>query len=209
MFTGLVQHTGRLAGKTPTDAGVRLLLDPSGWGYRPSLGDSVCIAGVCLTLVATESDGWAFDAIPETLAKTTLGDLPVGASVNLEHAATPTTLLGGHLVQGHVDGVGVVTRVLRGDANTGGWRVELRPPADLMPTMIPKGSVCLDGVSLTLASVDPAAGTIEVALIPETLARTTLRDWREGDRINVEADAMAKAVVHVMRHYLSKSEPRS
>lgn len=209
MFTGLVQHTGRIAAKSPTRAGVRIVLDPAGWTHQPSPGDSICIAGVCLTLVALESAGWSFDAIPETLSKTTLGDLAVGAAVNLEHAATPTTLLGGHVVQGHVDGVGVVTRVQQGDADAGGWRVQVRPPADLMPTMIPKGSVCLDGVSLTLASVHPATGTIEVALIPETLARTTLRDLREGDRINVEADAMAKAVVHVMRHYLDQSAPRS
>ncbi|MCA9273407.1 MAG: riboflavin synthase [Phycisphaerales bacterium] len=209
MFTGLVQHVGRIAAKSPTQAGVRLLLDPAGWTHQPSPGESICVAGICLTLVAREAGGWAFDAIPETLSKTTLGDLAVGAPVNLEHAATPTTLLGGHVVQGHVDGVGVVTRVQRGDAGAGGWRVEVQPPAGLMPAMIPKGSVCLDGVSLTLASVDPAAGTIEVALIPETLARTTLRDLREGDRINVEADAMAKAVVHVMRHYLAHSERRS
>lgn len=201
MFTGLVQHVGRVLAVEPTPAGKRLTIDPAGWDHRPSPGDSICIAGCCLTVVATgvgaHGAGWAFDAVPETLSKTTLGGLSPDSGVNLEHAATPTTLLGGHVVQGHVDGTGVVSRVQDG----ADWRVEVRVPADLMPFMIPKGSVCLEGVSLTLANVDPAASTIEVALIPVTLARTTLGTLMPGDRVNIEADAMVKAVVHVLRHF--------
>ena len=197
MFTGLVQHVGRLAATHPSPAGRRLVIDPCGWGHTPSPGDSICVSGVCLTVVAATPGGLTFDAVPETLAKTTLGALSAGNPVNLEHAATPTTLLGGHIVQGHVDGVATVTRLQTGV----GWRVELRPPPELMPCLIPKGSVCLDGVSLTLARVDPVAATFEVALIPTTLERTTLATLKPGDRANIEADAMVKAIVHVLRHH--------
>lgn len=197
MFTGLVQHLGRLVSITPTPTGRRLIVDPAGWGHSPSAGDSIAVSGCCLTVVRATPAEWAFDLVPETLAKTTLGEMGPGAAVNLEHAATPTTLLGGHVVQGHVDGVGRVTRVQRG----GDWRVEFRPPAELVACMIPKGSVCVEGVSLTLARVDGAAGTFEVALIPTTLEKTTLASLRVGDGVNIEADAMVKAIVHVVRHF--------
>ena len=201
MFTGLVQHVGRLLASDPTPAGRRLLVDPAGWDHRPAPGDSIAVSGVCLTLVEhAEHQGrpaWTFHAVPETLAKTTLGGLRPGDLVNLEHAVTPTTLLGGHLVQGHVDGLAEVVRVQA----TSDWRVEFRPPPEMMPWFIPKGSVCLEGVSLTLAEVNVAKGTFEVALIPVTLERTTLRSLRPRQHVNFEADAMVKAVVHVMRHY--------
>jgi riboflavin synthase len=197
MFTGLVQHVGRVASIQRTGAGARLDIDPAGWTHRADPGESIAVSGVCLTLVESVQGRWAFDVIPETLSRTTLGSLAPGDPVNLEHAVTPATLLGGHLVQGHVDGTAQVVRIQQG----ADWRVEIQPPADLMACMIPKGSVCVDGVSLTLARVDPAAGTFEVALIPETLERTTLRSLRPGQRVNIEADATVKAIVHVLRHY--------
>jgi riboflavin synthase len=209
MFTGLVQALGKVASVEPrpaaAGAGVRLLIDPLGWSYRPGLGDSIAVSGCCLTVAGLEGpDGrpgslWAFDAIPETLAKTTLGGLAPGSRVNLEHAATPTTLLGGHVVQGHVDGVAVVESVL----TEGEWRVRIRPPAELMEYMTPKGSVCVEGVSLTLARVEPRQW-FEVALIPVTLEKTTLGDLRAGSSVNVEADAFAKTVVNWVRHYGSR-----
>ncbi len=131
----------------------------------------------------------AFDAIPETLSKTTLGSLRVGDRVNLEHAAIASTLLGGHIVQGHIDGVGSVATI----KTDGQWRVRVKPPRELIRYMTPKGSVSLDGVSLTLAAVGPT--WIEVALIPTTLDKTTLASWRVGSRVNIEADVMAKTIV--------------
>lgn len=200
MFTGLVQAVGRVASVEARGAGVRLRVDPMGWGYAPGLGESISVSGCCLTVAGLEGGPggktWAFDAVPETLAKTTLGGLAAGSRVNLEHAATPTTLLGGHVVQGHVDGVGVVETVL----TEGEWRVRVRPPAGLMEYMTPKGSVCVEGVSLTLARVEPREW-FEVALIPVTLEKTTLGELRAGSRVNVEADVFAKTVVNWLRVY--------
>jgi riboflavin synthase len=199
MFTGLVQHVGRVAGATPTPAGRRLRIDPAGWAHAPSPGDSISVNGCCLTLVGGGAGGeFHFDAVPETLAKTTLGGWAVGRRVNLEHAVTAGTYLGGHVVQGHVDGLGEVRA--NGEMPGRGWLLRLAPDAPLMRYMVPRGSVCVDGVSLTLARVDMPSGEIEIALIPETLARTTLGDLRPGDRVNLECDVLAKTVAHYLEH---------
>jgi riboflavin synthase len=208
------------------------------WTYRPDPGDSISISGCCLTLAALLPDDpaatspdpagaahmppgaagacpiWAFDVVPETLRRTTLGELRPGDPVNLEHAVTAATLMGGHFVQGHVDGVGRVVDVQRG----ADWRVTIRPPdpvpdpggdagapsgagGDLMRYAAPKGSIAIDGVSLTIAAVDARARTIGVALIPVTLARTTLGRLAPGDRVNLEMDILAKTVVHYLSVY--------
>ena len=199
MFTGLVQQVGEVLGRSPSEAGERIRIDTRGWAHMPEAGDSICISGCCLTVVERGVGGeLAFDAIPETLLRTTLGELEVGDQVNLEHSVTPATLLGGHVVQGHVDGVGEVVSVVTDD----GYRVRVQPPAELMEFITPKGSVCLAGVSLTIAALDPAAGWFEVALIPETLARTTLPDLQPGSRVNIEADVMTKTMVHWMKHHM-------
>jgi len=181
-----------------------MVIDGVGWAHRPARGDSICISGCCLTLAEPmeEASGlMAFDIVPETLAKTKLGRLAPGDRVNLEHSVTASTLMGGHVVQGHVDGTSVVAAVQTGDD----WRISFRPPAELMPYFVPKGSVCIDGVSLTLAKVDAAAGMIEVALIPETLAKTTLGRLKEGDMVNLEADVLVKTIVHTLRHFVANS----
>jgi riboflavin synthase len=190
---------GRVAATEATATGRRVVIDPQGWGYTPSRGDSISVDGCCLTMVNQPASGdpWKFDAVPETLAKTSLGDREVGDLVNLEHAATAATLLGGHVVQGHVDGVAVVESVITSPE----WRVRFRPPAELMQYMTPKGSVCVSGVSLTLAAVDPAAKWFEVALIPTTLEKTNLKPLAKGSRVNIEADTLVKTMVHWMRHY--------
>jgi riboflavin synthase len=197
VFTGIIHARGRVASLETRDGRLRLRIRPGdGWSTIPAIGDSIAVQGCCLTVAGLESDGTlAFDVVPETLAKTTLGGLSVGSEVNLEPAATPATLLGGHLVQGHVDGVGEVIRV------TPDWRVTVRPPSGLMEYFVPKGSVVVDGVSLTLAEVDPAGGVFEVALIPTTLEKTTLGGVRAGQRCNLECDVIAKTVVHWLKHY--------
>lgn len=206
MFTGIIRARGRLISSDPSPAGRRLRIDPGGWAHRPGPGDSVCVAGCCLTLAEPEGADrvLAFDAIPETLAKTTLGGLEPGDEVNLEASMTAATPMDGHVVQGHVEGVGEVTGLTTG----GEWRIRITPPADLMPCLVPKGSVTVDGVSLTIAHVDPGGGGaaggggwFEVTLIPTTLDLTTLGSLAVGSRVNLETDVLARTVVHVMRHY--------
>lgn len=199
MFTGLVQAVGTITGTDPAGiggAGRRIRIDLGSWDHRPSRGDSISIDGCCLTVVGLAGSVASFDAVRETLDLTTVGEKRVGARVNLEHALRAGALMGGHTVQGHIDGVGEVVGV---HADPGDWRIEVRPPAALMEFMVPKGSVTVDGVSLTIARL--SRDTFGVALIPETLERTTLAELRPGSRVNVEADVIAKAVAHWMRHF--------
>lgn len=212
MFTGIVEHVGTVesvehaaVGASAWSAGgngIRLRVELGGWEYAPALGDSVAVNGCCLTAVAGVLRGGvvAFDVIPESLDKTNIGMLRAGDRVNLERAATASTLLGGHMVQGHVDGVG---RVLRLETD-GQWRIRIQPPESVRACLVPKGSVCVQGVSLTLAEIGHTDGPntwFEVAIIPTTLEKTTLGSLKVGDAVNVEADAMAKTVVHYLRHF--------
>lgn len=195
MFTGIVQKTGRVLSATPGPGGVRLVVDTRGWAYRPGVGDSVAVNGCCLTVAALEDDRLVFDAVPETLRKTTLAGWGAGRRVNLEHAATLATVLGGHLVQGHVDGRG---RVLRSGATPdGGWELEIACDAGVAECLVAQGSICVDGVSLTIAGV--RGGAARMCLIPTTLAATTLGELREDDEVNVEADVISKQVVRFLR----------
>jgi len=198
VFTGLVQACGSIRSISPAERSTRLTIGLGGWDHRPDLGASISVNGCCLTVAAVDAGGpgreptLAFDMIPQTLAVTALGRLRVGDPVNLEHAATPTTFLGGHVVLGHVDGLAEVV-----DLRTEGeWRVRLLLPADLGSAAVDKGSIALDGVSLTIARVEdtPRGTVIDVCLIPETLARTNLRVRCVGDLVHVEADYLAKLV---------------
>lgn len=212
MFTGLVQMVGRVERIEAGSKGTRLVVDTAGWKHVPSRGDSIAVNGCCLTVAnaPTKARGrrgsrLRFDAVQETLDKTTVGLLASGSRVNLEHAATALTLIGGHIVQGHIDGVGRVVGVNRGSD----WRVRIELPraargdAGLAEYVVPKGSICVDGVSLTIASVwkKGAARGFEVALIPTTLRDTTLQDLEPGDGVNIEADTIAKTVVFWMREF--------
>ena len=201
MFTGLVQAVGRVSGVELQPTGARLRIDAGAWGHHPDTGDSISVGGCCLTVASVGASVGglvlAFDVVHETLRMTTLGAFKPGDGVNLEHAARADSLLGGHVVQGHVDGVATVESVTK----TPEWRIRLRPPSALMEFMIPKGSVGVDGVSLTLAAVDVAAGAFEVALIPTTLEKTTLGALAVGGRCNLETDILARTAVHWMRHY--------
>jgi riboflavin synthase len=198
MFTGLVQALGEVVSDQAVPAGRRLVVEARLWGHRPALGDSIAVNGCCLTVAGIGTEGsFRFDVVPETLAKTTLGGLGPGSLVNLEHAATPSTLMGGHMVQGHVDGV---AQVLSVEQETE-WRVRIGVPLALIEYIVPKGSVCVEGVSLTVAGLSPSDSWFEVALIPTTLEKTTLGRLRPGSLCNIETDMMAKTIVHWMKHF--------
>lgn len=204
MYTGLIHSVGQILQSSPTDAGRRLVVaapEALLTNPPPTPGESINIDGCCLSLVDCQPgpDGLAisFDATHQTLANTTLGSLKPGTPVHLERSCTPTTLLGGHLVQGHVDAVATITAV----AEQPQWRIRIAPPAHLMPSITPRGSICVAGVSLTIAELSVQEGWFEVALIPDTLARTTLGTLKPGDGVNLECDAMVKALIHWQQHY--------
>lgn len=190
MFTGLVEAVGSVRGLRRAGSSARLLVAAS-WrdGSPPSRGDSVAVDGACLTAVEPDREGFAADLSPETLSRTLLGELRTGDRVNLERAVRVGDRLGGHLVQGHVDAV-VRLIAVRPEGGFSRWRFEL-PPARSRE-VAEKGSVAVHGVSLTVAAVDH--GWFEVALIPETLAATTLGGMRPGSRVHLETDVLAKYV---------------
>jgi len=197
MFTGLVQGVGTISEARKAGAGLRIVVDPGAWGHRAEHGASISVAGVCLTHTGTESDPrLVFDVVAETLAKTTLGSLCAGDRVNLEHAVRADTLMGGHFVQGHVDAVGRVESVKSGEGDD---RVAFSAGAAVMACVVPTGSVCVDGVSLTVAGVNADGRGFWVALIPTTLGLTTLGALKAGDAVNIETDMIARTVVNFMR----------
>lgn len=187
MFTGLVEAMGEVVTARPSRAGMRLVVGHEPWEDPPRAGDSIAVEGVCLTAVEVQPRAFASDVIGETLARSTLSRLRVGDPVNLERALRLGERLGGHLVQGHVDGVAEVVSIERRPADT---RLRCRIPPDLARYVAEKGSIALAGVSLTVARA--GRSEVEIALIPETLARTTLGRARAGDRLNVEVDLLAR-----------------
>ncbi len=190
MFTGLVEGLGTVAEAVPEGPATRLVITPPAeMQGGTSIGDSVAINGCCLTVVAVGTSGWSFQAGPETLSRTNLGRLRAGDRVNLERALPAAARLGGHFVQGHIDGCGQVDRIIP----DGPWvTIWFRAPPDLTRLMVSKGSVAVDGVSLTLVEVDPER--FSVALIPHTLQATILGTRRENDQVNLETDILAKYV---------------
>lgn len=208
MYTGLIHSVGRVLKSDASPAGTRLVVAaPTNLLAEPGPipGESINIDGCCLSLVASEPGkdehgphlAVAFDVTHQTLDNTTLGGLKAGDRVHLERSCTPTTLLGGHLVQGHVDAVANVLSVVEQPQ----WRIRIQPPAHLMPYISPRGSICVSGVSLTIAELSVEEGWFEVALIPDTLTRTTLGDLKPNDGVNLECDCMVKALVHWQTNY--------
>ncbi len=191
MFTGIVETTGRIGESRPTPGGRRLRIDVGALADGCAHGASVCVSGVCLTVADRIAQTLVFDVIAETLGKSTLGSKRPGDRVNLERSLQVGDRLDGHFVQGHVDGTARVTRIVSNPREHVVW---LRPQPCLRPYMIPKGSVAVDGVSLTLAAVED--GDISVALIPTTLDGTTLCSLAAGDSVNIETDIIARTVVH-------------
>ena len=194
MFTGIVRERGRVAGIDGGDEGVRLrIAAPNTAGSGIALGDSVAIGGVCLTVVALDGDELSFEAVPETLSRTALGGVEVGDSVNVEPAIRVGEPLGGHVVQGHIDGIGRVRSV---EPEGDGRRLWIDAAEDMLRYCIEKGSVAVDGVSLTVAALDGTG--FAVALIPHTLAETTLGALAGGEAVNLEVDVLAKYVERLL-----------
>ena len=194
MFTGLIAGVGRLAARETRGGDARLAIEVGTLPFAGvQLGESIAVNGCCLTVVEFDAASFAVDASNETLALTTLGGLALGAPLNLERAMLPTDRLGGHLVSGHVDGFGIAARQWA-DARAVRWRIEA--PMALLRYVAHKGSICVDGVSLTVNAVDDTG--FEVALIPHTVAHTAFHALREGDPVNLEVDLLARYVERLL-----------
>ncbi len=193
MFTGIVTGIGTVREARPSDGGLDLTIE---YPYPDlTIGESVAVDGACLTVVAVVAGGFAAHVVHTSLDRTRFGDLRAGSRVNLERALRVGDRLGGHLVQGHVDGVGTVVRVAsREDARL----LDLEAPPEVVQVSVPLGSITVDGVSLTVNAL-PAPGTIQISLIPFTLEHTTLGGRRPGDRVHLEADTIGKYVAALMR----------
>jgi len=191
MFTGIVEATGKVVAIRPGQGGMRLVVDVSALKRQPEIGASVSVNGACLTVAAIGSKAAEFDVVAETCARSNLGRLQVQDAVNLESSLTLGDALDGHFVQGHVDGTATVERV---EAGAEQWTLWLTLDEPLLARyLVPKGSIALDGISLTLAEV--RSERFSVAVIPTTLQRTTFGHLRSGDKVNVETDILVRAVV--------------
>jgi riboflavin synthase len=189
VFTGLVESLAEIAEIVPEPPGVRLVVREPSIAATATLGDSIAINGCCLTVVAIDADRLAFQAGEETLSRTNLGELKTGDRINVERSLKLGDAIGGHLVSGHIDAVGVVERR---DDDAEWCTMWFRVPANLTRQMASKGSIAVDGVSLTLVAVED--DRFSVALIPHTLSLTTLGQRQVGDRVNLETDLLAKYV---------------
>lgn len=195
MFTGLIEDLGAVGGVRELAAGRRLRI-AAGFGGELALGDSVAVNGVCLTVVRFDASGFEADVSPETLRVTNLEDLRPGAAVNLERPLRPADRLGGHFVQGHVDGVGRIVDVER---QTDFWWVGVGFPAELGRWIVTKGSIAVDGISLTVADLD--AGRLAVQIVPHTWRRTNLHARAVGEAVNVECDIIGKYAARAAEAY--------
>lgn len=192
MFTGIVEQIGEITALSVIETGRRLVLSARGLLPMP-IGASIAVAGVCLTVVEAGEGAISVDVVPETLARTNLGDLEPGDKVNLERAMPADGRFDGHIVQGHVDGIGLV-QSLRGDDE--GVTLTIRPTEALLQYVVEKGSMTVDGVSLTVSALGDAS--FSVALIPHTLEVTTLGSLEPGDTVNLEVDVVAKYVERLL-----------
>lgn len=200
MFTGIIEGVGRLAARDSIGGDVRFTFEVGSLPWSKQgvdevrLGESIAVNGTCLTVIDFDATSFKADASTETLALTTLGWLPLGAALNLERAMRPTDRLGGHIVSGHVDGIGTVQSVHE-DARAQRWR--FAAPAALLKYIAKKGSICVDGTSLTVNDVD--GDGFEVALIPHTVAHTRFADTHVGEAVNLEIDLVARYVERLLQ----------
>ncbi len=209
MFTGIIEERGEVVAAEPSGEGLRLTIRGPLAVSDATQGDSIAVSGVCLTVVDQGADWFTADVMRQTLDVTSLAGIGPGTPVNLERALSTHTRLGGHIVQGHVDGTGIVVEVRPGDQ----WRVvRVSLPAELSPLVVDKGSITVDGVSLTVSAVSDAAEPqqwFEVSLIPETLEITTLGDRRVGDIVNLETDILARHVQRLLAFTTAPASPAS
>ncbi|MEE8474632.1 MAG: riboflavin synthase [Myxococcota bacterium] len=202
MFTGIVEVVGTVTGIEPHEESTTLEIEAPTIVPQLGVGDSVSVNGGCLTVARLDGDRLRCDAVRETLDRTALGDLAVGARVNLERALRADGRLDGHFVQGHVDGTGCVRHLERRADDV---RLFVDCGSDFADLLVEKGSVAIDGVSLTVVGVSESG--FDVALIPHTLAETTLGDRRPGDRMNLEADVLGKYVKRYLQRVLPETAP--
>ena len=202
MFTGIIQATGRIAAIESGEEDIRLHIETGKLPLaRVSLGDSIATSGVCLTVTDLPGNSFWADVSPETLSLTTLGSKGVGDAVNLETSLTLQTALGGHLVSGHVDGVGQVERIVE-DARF--WRVSIAAPENLARYIAVKGSICVDGTSLTVNKVD--GSSFELTIIPQTWEETVFSEYQTGSPVNLEVDVIARYLERLMQYDQSPTE---
>ncbi len=201
MFTGIVEGLGEIVGKRSMSKGYRLEIRAPFDLSDTKLGDSIAVNGACLTVIEISDPCFAVDVSPETLSRTTLGDLSLGSKVNLERALRLGDRLGGHIVSGHIDGIGrVISRQETGEFIF--YTIEI--PAELSKYVIEKGSIAIDGISLTINKVTGAE--IKLAIIPHTAKLTTMGFRRPGDRVNIEVDLIGKYIENLLRPYLRKDK---
>jgi len=202
MFTGLIETTCRVKSVRRSDESMRLTLDLGGLAGQSVVGESIAINGVCLTVTAIEGDLTHFDISAETLAKSTIGKLQPSSQVNIERAIKAGDRFGGHFVQGHIDGTAKIEAI-----HKGGEFADIRfaAGAELLDAMVVKGSVAVDGISLTIAAMDD--NSFSISVIPETLKATTLAIARTGDCVNIETDIIVKTIRRQLDQILPKTEP--
>ena len=195
MFTGLIAELGSITAIKKSETSAIFTINAPGLISEISLGDSVAVNGVCLTATSIEGTAFTADVMVQTLSLTSLSQIFVGSPVNLELAAQLNTRMGGHMVQGHIDGVGTVVSLTPGDK----WaQFDIKVPVELSKYIVNQGSICLDGISLTVGSINDETNVLTVWLIPETLERTNLSRLLPGDLINIEVDVFAKYVERLL-----------
>ena len=195
MFTGLIQELGVVADIVRAESSAQITIKAPALAPQIKTGDSVSVDGVCLTATAVTTDSFTADAMVQTLAVTSLGQIQSGSTVNLELAARLDTRMGGHIVQGHVDGTGTLVALTPGEQ----WmKCEVKVERSLLKYIVAKGSICFSGISLTVGEVNDETSVVTVWLIPETMERTSIATKKPGDLINIEVDVLAKYVERMM-----------
>ncbi len=193
MFTGIIEELGKVSALEKRDDGARIVISASVVTSDLKNGDSVAVNGVCLTALDCKTDSFSADVSGETLERSTLGNLSVGAPINLERAVTPETRLGGHIVQGHVDARGkFVSATQNGDF----WTISIGFPKEIGQYLVYKGSISVEGISLTIANL--GEDFFEIAVIPKTWEKTNLSSLKDGDEVNLEADVIAKYIERIV-----------
>ena len=203
MFSGIIEKIGTVVQKKKKRSGVRLWVQTEPWPDQLDLGESISTSGVCLTVVEVNDDVFSVDVVPETLRDTTIQHWKVGTQVNLERSLRAMDRLGGHLVSGHVDGVGKIKRKIK---RGGSCRLAVGIPPSIIRYFVPKGSIAIDGISLTIQKLN--SDSVEVAIIPETVRATTIGSKKVGDFVNLEIDMMAKEVYHFVEKLQRKNREK-